>query len=61
MSLANLLAASHIGYRLRDRRLVHDIDMVVSRGEVLGLLGVNGAGKTTTLRMIAGVLTPTSG
>lgn len=61
MNASSLLAASHIGYRLRDRRLVDDIDLVVSRGEVLGLLGVNGAGKTTTLRMIAGVLTPTSG
>lgn len=61
MSLPNLLAASRLCYRLRDRRLVDDIDLVLSRGEVLGLLGVNGAGKTTTLRMIAGVLTPTSG
>lgn len=61
MNAPSLLAARHIGYRLRDRRLVDDVDLVVNRGEVLGLLGVNGAGKTTTLRMIAGVLTPTSG
>ena len=56
-----LLCASHISYRLRDRRLIDDIDLTVCRGEVLGLLGVNGAGKTTTLRMIAGVLAPTAG
>jgi len=61
MSPSTLLVASHVGYQLRERRLVDDIDLTVSRGEVLGLLGVNGAGKTTTLRMIAGVLTPTSG
>ncbi|MEO6075446.1 MAG: ABC transporter ATP-binding protein [Dokdonella sp.] len=61
MSPSPLLAVSHVGYQLRERRLVDDIDLAVSCGEVLGLLGVNGAGKTTTLRMIAGVLAPTSG
>ncbi|MFL5517184.1 MAG: ABC transporter ATP-binding protein, partial [Gemmatimonadales bacterium] len=33
----------------------------VPRGELFGLLGPNGAGKTTTMRMIAGILRPTSG
>jgi ABC-2 type transport system ATP-binding protein len=33
----------------------------VRRGEVFGLVGPDGAGKTTTLRMLAGVLTPSSG
>jgi ABC-2 type transport system ATP-binding protein len=40
---------------------VRDLDLDVTRGEVLGLLGVNGAGKTTTLRMIAGALAPSTG
>lgn len=61
MNIASLLSVSRVGYRLRDRNLVSGIDLSVARGEVLGLLGVNGAGKTTTLRMIAGVLAPTSG
>ncbi|MCA9065611.1 MAG: ATP-binding cassette domain-containing protein [Planctomycetaceae bacterium] len=40
---------------------VDDVSFSVSTGEVFGLLGANGAGKTTTLRMILGLLQPTSG
>ena len=40
---------------------VDHLSFTVSPGEVYGLLGPNGAGKTTTLRMILGLLTPTSG
>lgn len=40
---------------------VDDVSLAVSAGEVLGLLGPNRAGKSTTLKMIAGVLAPTSG
>ena len=40
---------------------VDQINLEVSKGEVFGFLGPNGAGKTTTIKMIAGVLKPTSG
>ncbi len=40
---------------------VDDLSLTVGQGEVYGLLGPNGAGKTTTLRMILGLLPPTSG
>ncbi len=40
---------------------VDSINLEVRRGEVFGFLGPNGAGKTTTMRMIAGILQPTSG
>ncbi len=40
---------------------VDGIDLEVPPGELFGFLGPNGAGKTTTLRMIAGILRPTSG
>src|SRR5256885_11945546 len=43
-----VLAVDHVSFR-------------VTKGEVYGLLGANGAGKTTTLRMILGLLVPTSG
>jgi ABC-2 type transport system ATP-binding protein len=42
-------------------RAVDDVDVVVRAGEVLALLGPNGAGKTTTIKMVAGLVTPTSG
>lgn len=40
---------------------VRSLDLEIGRGELFGFLGPNGAGKSTTLRMIAGILAPTSG
>ena len=40
---------------------VDKLDLTISRGEVFGLLGPNGSGKTTTIRMLCGLMTPTSG
>jgi ABC-2 type transport system ATP-binding protein len=43
------------------RAVVKDLDFVVPRGSIVGLLGLNGAGKTTTIRMLLGLLAPTRG
>ncbi|MBY8877929.1 ABC transporter ATP-binding protein [Actinacidiphila acidipaludis] len=40
---------------------VFDLDLTVRRGEVYGFLGPNGSGKTTTMRMLVGLIRPTSG
>ncbi|HKB18695.1 MAG TPA: ABC transporter ATP-binding protein [Candidatus Dormibacteraeota bacterium] len=42
-------------------RAVQDVSFQVPRGEIFGFLGANGAGKTTTLRMLCGLIRPTSG
>ena len=40
---------------------VRDVSLTVYRGEIFGVLGPNGAGKSTTIRMLCGILDPTSG
>ena len=44
-----------------EKRAVDQVSFTVEPGQIYGLLGPNGAGKTTTLRMLSGLLTPTSG
>jgi len=43
------------------KEAVRDISFAVAKGEIVGLLGPNGAGKTTTLKMLSGILYPTTG
>ncbi|HEV7489935.1 MAG TPA: ABC transporter ATP-binding protein [Rhodanobacteraceae bacterium] len=61
MTAPPVLALEKASRVLAGRRVVRDLDLLLRKGEVLGLLGVNGAGKSTTLRMIAGVLAPSAG
>ncbi|MBC8077306.1 MAG: ABC transporter ATP-binding protein [Chloroflexales bacterium] len=44
-----------------DFTALDDLSIHLNRGEILGFIGPNGAGKTTTLRLLAGLLDPTSG
>ncbi|WP_420112027.1 ABC transporter ATP-binding protein [Pseudactinotalea sp.] len=51
------------GWR-RTKRVVHavvDLDLEISAGEAVGYIGANGAGKSTTIKMLTGILAPTSG
>jgi len=45
----------------KQRVVVDKLNLDIRRGEIYGFLGPNGAGKTTTIRMILGLITPTSG
>ncbi len=56
-----MISASQITRRFGDRVAVENVTFAVRGGEIFGLLGPNGAGKTTTLRMLGGLIAPTSG
>ncbi|MDI3327869.1 MAG: ABC transporter ATP-binding protein [Alicyclobacillaceae bacterium] len=47
--------------RFGDRTAVDRVSLAIPRGTIFGFLGPNGSGKSTTIRMLCGVLTPTSG
>lgn len=44
-----------------DKVAVHDLTLIVERGEVFGFLGPNGAGKTTSVKMLLSLISPTAG
>ncbi|HJZ78281.1 MAG TPA: ABC transporter ATP-binding protein [Vicinamibacterales bacterium] len=56
-----MISASHLTRRFGARTAVNDVSFDVGRSEIVALLGPNGAGKTTTLRMLAGLMAPSSG
>jgi ABC-2 type transport system ATP-binding protein len=56
-----VIRAEGLGKQFGDRWAVRDLTLEVGQGEVFGFLGPNGAGKTTTVRMLAGMIAPTTG
>jgi ABC-2 type transport system ATP-binding protein len=59
--MMNAVITDHLHRRFRKTTAVKDLTLGIRQGDVFGLIGPDGAGKTTTLRMLAGVLKPTSG
>ena len=55
------LEVKGLSIKFGDFTAVDNISFSVNRGEIFGFLGANGAGKTTTIRMLCGLLSPTSG
>jgi ABC-2 type transport system ATP-binding protein len=56
-----MIEVEHLVKSYRELKAVDDVSFQVQSGEILGFLGPNGAGKTTTMRILTGVLPPTSG
>jgi ABC-2 type transport system ATP-binding protein len=55
------LQTTHLRKEFGDKTAVEDLTLTVERGEVFGFLGPNGAGKTTSVKMLLGLVHPTSG
>lgn len=57
----NMIEVLNLCKQYGEHQAVKGVSFKVERGEILGFLGPNGAGKTTTMRMLTGVLPPSSG
>ena len=58
---ASAISSRGLTKRYGSLTALHDLNLEVAQGEVLGFLGLNGAGKTTTIRLLLDLLRPTSG
>ncbi len=55
------IQTEHLYRRFNDKTAVTDLNLSIARGEIYGFLGPNGSGKSTTIKMLCGLLPPTSG
>src|SRR3989339_70623 len=56
-----MIKLTNLTKNFKDKIAVNNINLEIPSGEIFGILGPNGAGKTTTIKMISGLLKPTSG
>jgi ABC-2 type transport system ATP-binding protein len=59
--MSNAVEVRELTRKFGDFTAVDRVTFEVREGEIFGFLGPNGAGKTTTIKMLAGLLAPTSG
>ena len=59
--MIDIIRTENISKHYGDLKAVSELSLNVRKGEIYGFLGLNGAGKTTTIRMLLGMVRPTSG
>jgi len=57
----NAIETIKLTKKYKDKLAVNNLNLEIKKGELFALLGVNGAGKTTTIKMLTGLILPTSG
>lgn len=61
LSSSDSISVTNLEKKFGDFTAVNKISFFVKKGEIFGFLGSNGSGKSTTIRMLCGIITPTSG
>lgn len=56
-----IIKTVNLSKNYKEQNIVKNVNMTVNKGDIYGFLGQNGAGKTTTIRMIMGLISPSSG
>ena len=59
--MRDIIRLEGVSKQLGKREILRDVSFTVKQGDIFGYLGPNGAGKTTTIRILLGLLRPTSG
>lgn len=59
--MQHLIELDHLAKSFGNRAILHDINLAVNRGEIVGLIGPSGSGKTTTIKTMLGMEKATSG
>lgn len=59
--METVIRTENISKNYKDVKAASEINLAVRKGEIYGFLGLNGAGKTTTIRMLLGLINPSSG
>jgi ABC-2 type transport system ATP-binding protein len=59
--MSNAITLENVSKKLGGRQILNKVSFTIETGDIFGYLGPNGAGKTTTIRILLGLMTPTSG